>query len=133
MFSRFMEWAKDGGKDSPVDAFFLFEIKGLCSVALLKFNPGRREAYHSHAFNAVTLFLGGLLMEEFPDGSSKIYQRGFKYTPRNLVHRVLSVNTSYAITFRGPWQKEWSEHKNGVETRLTNGRKVVSKTKSQNR
>ena len=48
---------KDGGKESPVDGYFLIECKGLFSVALLKFNKGGREAYHTHAFDAYTWFL----------------------------------------------------------------------------
>jgi DNA modification methylase len=44
---KFLTKTKDGGPESPVDAYFLFEIKSLCSVALLKFNRGCREAHHT--------------------------------------------------------------------------------------
>jgi hypothetical protein len=51
---KFFCWSKDGGPDSPVEAFFLFEIKSLCSIALLKFNCDIRERmarYHEFAFD----------------------------------------------------------------------------------
>ena len=46
MITRFFSKAKDGGKDSPVDGYFLIEIKWLFSVVLLKFNKGHRDNCH---------------------------------------------------------------------------------------
>jgi len=46
---RLFQKAKDGGPESPVDGYFLIEIKSLFSIALLKFNNGGRENYHTHA------------------------------------------------------------------------------------
>lgn len=59
---NFLVKKKDGGPESPVDAYFLVELKGLFSIALLKFNKGCREAFHSHAFDAWTWFLSGDLV-----------------------------------------------------------------------
>lgn len=70
---------KDGGPDSNVRMRGL-EIKGLCSVLELHFAPGSREAYHSHAFNAVSWVLSGALWEDghahAHHGFAHIYQRG---------------------------------------------------------
>ena len=50
---------KDGGPESKVDGYWLFRHKRLFTVALLRFSKGSREAYHSHAFNAVSWVLTG--------------------------------------------------------------------------
>lgn len=119
--------SKDGGPDSPVDAFFVVEIKSLFSVALLKFNKGGREAFHSHAFNAFTWFLCGELIEEKVCGDDYMYKRGLipKHTLRGNCHRVKAINTSYCLTVRGPWVDRWKEVVDGREITLTHGRKVV--------
>lgn len=113
--------AKDGGPASPVDAFFLIEIKNLFSIALLRFNKGGREQYHTHAFNALTWFLHGNLVEE--DISSKLYKYTHslvpKYTPKSKNHRVFAVTTSWCLTIRGPWDKTWTEHSSNKKTKTT--------------
>ena len=48
---------KDGGPESTVWGFWLIEIKKLFSVALLCFENGSREAFHTHAFNSVSWVL----------------------------------------------------------------------------
>lgn len=115
---RFMEWADDGGKNSGVRGFFFIELKNLFSVVLLRFNPGSREAFHSHAFNAVTLWLKGRVYEEKPrfgSGTPRqtgIFGSGFKrwkYTRRDNMHRVSSVGRSWALSVRGPWVDTWQE------------------------
>ena len=75
--THFFNKAKDGGSESPVDAYFLIEIKGLFSIAVLKFNEGRRESFHTHAFTAWTWFLKGNLEEEKFDGTKIKYTRNF--------------------------------------------------------
>lgn len=116
---RLFQKVKDGGPDSPVDAYVLIEIKSLFSLMLLKFNPGKREAYHSHAFNAWTLWLKGFATEHMvdPDGQFHYaeYTAGsFKRTPRELVHRYFVKKydgPAWALTFRGPWADTWKEYK----------------------
>lgn len=119
---------KDGGPESHVTGFFFVEIKWLFSIVLLHFAPGSRESYHSHAFNALTYWLEGKVLEQYPDGKGKTWMKGqWKVTPRNLMHRILSIGESWAISFRGPWKKTWQEYNalNNQTTILKDGRKVV--------
>lgn len=126
---KFFSKAKDGGPDSPVDGYFLFEIKSIGSIALLKFNKGAREAYHTHAFNAWTWFLDGWMVEQ-KFGSKEVvpYKRSWKpkYTPRDNNHRVIAFRDSWCLTIRGPWLDTWTEDHNGITTVLTHGREVVA-------
>lgn len=124
---KFFNRSKDGGPESPVDAFFLFEIKSLCTVALLRFNEGSREALHTHAFNALTWFIHGDLVEEDISGSYYVYKRSWlpKITRRNKNHRVLARFTSWCFTIRGPWASTWTEDTDTHHTVLTHGRKIV--------
>ena len=124
-----MSKAKDGGPDSPVDAYFLIECKSLFSIALLKFNKGGREQYHTHAFNAYTWFLSGSMYEECIDGSLYKYEKGLfpKITRRCKNHRVRASENSWCITVRGPWIDTWTEHSDDktIKTTLTHGRKII--------
>ena len=124
---------KDGGPKSPVDAYFLIEVKGLFSVALLKFNKGCREQYHTHAFNAYTWFLKGELVEEDVGGSTYNYGLSMKpkLTPRAKNHRVKALKDSWCFTLRGPWESTWTEYDELLNetTTLTYGRDVVRSTK----
>lgn len=124
---KFFSKSKDGGPESPVDAFFLFEIKALCTIALLRFNQGGREAYHTHAFNAWTWFLCGDMVEQDVNGEFYCYERSIlpKITRRNKNHRVRAFKTSWALTIRGPWSKTWTETVDGKNIVLTHGRKRV--------
>ncbi len=130
---KFFTWAKDGGPESPVDAFFLFEIKSVCSIAVLRFNPGRREAFHTHAFNAWTWFIGGDLVEEYLTDEGLVeynhYERSLlpKVTLRNRNHRVLALDTSWCLTVRGPWADTWTEDTDTHHTVLTHGRKIIKR------
>lgn len=128
--------AKDGGKDSPVTAFFLIEWKGLFSIALLKFNKGSREAYHTHAFHAWTWFLWGSMTEERLYDRHKVntkYRAKLKpkFTHKDNLHRVIAHKDSWCFTLRGPWSKTWREydHVKGLTTVFGHGRKVLSITK----
>lgn len=107
----FFKWGKDGGKESLVRALYLIEIKNLFSVVLLKFKDGSREAYHSHAFNAISWVIKGELQENLIDGQVKRYCPSLKpiYTGRDTFHKIISVGNTYALTFRGPWNKTWNE------------------------
>ena len=127
---RLIEKSKDGGPASPVDAFFLFEIKSLFSIALLRFNMGGREAYHTHAFNALNWFISGELIEQDVSGKSYNYRRSIwpKITRRDKNHRVFAYRTSWCLTIRGPWKNTWTEYDAGTDTTttLTNGRYVIT-------
>lgn len=129
---RLFQKVKDGGPESPVDAYFLIELKGLFSVALLKFNEGHRESYHSHAFDALTWFLSGELVEDNLHAHPERYRRGIlpKVTPRSQMHRVKAYKDSWCLTLRGPWNDKWQEYNPDTKmfTVLTNGRKIVSQS-----
>ena len=120
---------KDGGPNSPVDGYFLFEIKNLCSIALLKFNKGCREEFHTHAFDALTWFLWGDIEEEDVSGSTYKYTRSFfpKITKKSKNHRVKASADSWCFTIRGPWDKTWTEYNKDTDitTTFTHGRKVI--------
>jgi len=124
---------KDGGKESPVDAYFLIECKGLFSVALLKFNKGGREAYHTHAFDAYTWFLKGDLVEEDVSGEHYTYKRSIfpKLTLKSKNHRVKALSDSWCFTVRGKWDKQWTEYNETDNTSaiFSWGRRVVGKVK----
>ena len=126
---KFFSKAKDGGPNSPVEAHFLFEIKSFCSIALLKFNRGNRESYHTHAFHALTWFISGELVEQDIDGSYHIYRRSLlpKLTRRTKNHRVVAYRTSWCLTLRGSWDSTWTEDTDTHRTVLTHGREIVSR------
>ena len=127
---RFFEKVKDGGANSPVDAYVLIEIKSLFSIMVLHFNPGYREALHSHAFNAFTIWLWGEAFEVFDTWgkSDRVWWPGFmKFTPRSLFHRYVSFRGAWALTFRGPWHDTWEERcSDGRTVTLTHGRKAIA-------
>ena len=131
-FPRLFYTKPDGGNDSGVTAYFLIEWKILFSIGVLKFNEGSREAYHSHAFNALTWRICGEAYEEQLSLYGRMIARRKyavklkpKVTPRSNVHKVIAYTESWAFTIRGPWEDTWYEYKNGEKITLTHGRKVV--------
>lgn len=120
----------DGGPDSGVTGYWLVESKKLGSVVLLHFRPGSREAFHNHAFNALTWWLKGNVVEHFldEDKKSKVWYPSFipKITRREDFHKIYARKSSWALSIRGPWKETWNEFKNDTMTTLTFGRKVVS-------
>lgn len=123
----------DGGKDSGVTGYWLIECKSLFSVVLLRFSHGSRDAFHSHAFHALTWWLHGSVIETIFDketnqvSSKKRWYPSFipKLTKRNCFHRIDSYGVSWALSIRGRWSKNWEEHKNGETYKLAHGRKRV--------
>ena len=129
---KFLEITKDGGAESTVWAHWLFEIKGPCSVVLLRFEPGSRDAYHEHAFNCVSWVLRGKLIESVRDGGvlwANLYCPSLRpvVTRRDTFHKVVSVGRTWVVSFRGPWAKTWREYlpDTGEVRTLTHGRKEV--------
>lgn len=128
---KFFRRAKDGGPRSTVTGYWLIEWKRVFSIALLKFGPGSRDEYHSHAFNSWSWILNrGVLLEEFKGGGTKTHWRSWRSirTLREHFHRVFSVGTTWVLTFRGPWSKTWMEWDPATEktTTLTDGRREAS-------
>lgn len=121
--------APDGGAGSGVTGFYLVEIKSLFSIVLLRFSKGSREAFHSHAFNAWTVWLRGevRVREYFLPTSMFLRWRAgqIKFTPRNCFHKIEGGRTAWALTFRGPWADRWQESRRGRLVTLTHGRKEV--------
>lgn len=131
-FPRLFYKKPDGGKESGVTGYFLIEWKILFSIGLLHFKKGSREAYHTHAFNALTWWIKGKVSElhyNKPE-NNKDFKRSLKpkYTTRDCFHKVLSHENTWALTFRGPWSniwKEFRERSNKMIT-LTHGRKELN-------
>ena len=130
---KFFEYGSDGGKDSGVIGFWICEIKWLFSIVILKFKEGTRENYHSHAFNAYTFFISGMVEEELLNKETKVWKSSFypKYTPRNTFHKIRALTETWCISFRGPWLNYWYEYspKNEEYILLTNKRKILNKFK----
>jgi len=130
---KFLSYGKDGGPESTVHGYWLVEIKGLFSIVLLKFDNGSRDAYHEHAFDSISWVLSGKLVEhvigKYATGLDVVYVPGVKpvLTSKDTWHRVISVGTSWVLSFRGPWRKTWREYKmiDGSQVTLTHGRKEV--------
>lgn len=119
-------FGKDGGPESTVWGYF-FELKRLFSVVLLRFEPGSREAYHSHAFNSVNWVLRGHLTEYHLDGRKQTYRPSWLpvLTRRSTFHKVYAEKRSWVLSIRGPWTKTWQEYVGGRVVTLTHGRRVV--------
>lgn len=124
---------KDGGTESKVTGYWLIESKKFFSIALLKFDKGSREAYHTHAFNALSWVLKGELLENTLT-SGEDTQKTFKpsfipiYTPWKCFHRVFGISdVTWAFTIRGPWRDKWKEFlpQSKELITLTHGRKQV--------
>lgn len=128
---------KDGGPDSTVTGYWLIECKSLFSIVLLKFEGKSREAYHTHAFNAVSWVLKGCLTEMRVVGSSEggirlrtFFKPSLKpiFTSKDNMHKVSSDGVSWVLSFRGPWKDEWSEINENGHQILTHGRRVKNKS-----
>lgn len=126
---KLFRYMKDGGPESKVWGFWLLEWKPVCSVVLLHFKHGSRDAYHSHAFSAVSWLIKGKLTEHTIEGTVNVFTPGLKpiWTPRKMFHQVFSEGNSLVLSFRGPWSKTWREWlpKERKHVVLTHGRKVV--------
>jgi len=128
---RFLQKAPDGGTNSGVTGYFLIEIKWLFTIVLLRFNKGSREAYHEHAFNAWTLWLKGHVKEHHldrPDDPLEFRGGQVKYTPRTCFHKIEGIETTWALSFRGPWRDFWREWRDGKVVWLTHGRLEVEQS-----
>jgi hypothetical protein len=121
--------AKDGGPESTVTGYWLIEAKKLFSIALLKFEDGSRDSYHTHAFNSVSWVLSGAVQEHTLDGTCDEYHPSWLpvLTLKERFHRVVSKGTTWVLTFRGPWDDTWREYSPRASrfSTLTHGRREV--------
>ena len=117
----------DGGIDSGVTGYMLIEWKKVFSIGILHFKKGTRDAFHNHAFNAITWWLKGSVTEELTSGARKDFKPSIKpkVTKRDCYHKVIAHLSSWAITFRGPWNDTWNELRSDKELTLTHGREIV--------
>jgi hypothetical protein len=127
---KICHYGKDGGQESRVWGFWFIGIKSLFSVALLRFEDGSREAYHSHAFNCVSWVLRGRLVEKHYRGGVNVHKAGLKpvVTRRSTFHKVESRGRTWVLTFRGPWSDTWQEFlpEQRRFVTLTHGRQEVA-------
>lgn len=137
---KFLFKSKDGGPESNVTGYWLFESKRFGSIALLRFDSGSREAFHNHAFNTISWVLKGHLLGIVKDGDKEALAENINlvvhikpswkpiYTSRDRMHKVFGMaDKTWVISFRGPWNETWKEYlpKDDKEVTLTNGRKIV--------
>lgn len=128
---RFFFKSKDGGAESNVTGYWLIESKSLFSIVLLRFDIGSREAFHTHAFNAISWVLTGGLREVVHGSDKAVFMfPSWKpiYTPRERFHRVFGLfTTTWAISIRGPWKNIWKEYLPNLKkyVTLTHGRKEI--------
>lgn len=126
---KFFKHMKDGGPESKADGYWLIEWKSLFSIAILHFHDGTRDAYHNHAFSAISWLFKGTLRERLLDGHVIKYTPSFIpiYTSRKRFHQVRSEGDSWVLTFRGPWLDEWQEYipEENKYLTLTHGREIV--------
>jgi hypothetical protein len=125
---------KDGGQDSNVRCWGV-EIKGAFSILLLHFAPGSREAFHSHAFNAVSWLLWGSLYErvrmvDMPEDYAESWWHlpGWRVirTWRGTFHKVSGGSLgAWVLTLRGRWHPTWKDGQPGAPDTLTHGRRKV--------
>jgi len=127
---KLFRYMKDGGPESHVAGFFFVEIKSLFSVVLLHFGSGSREAFHTHAFDAVSWLLSGSLREHHIEGNRVWYRPSWRpiFTARETFHKVTSRGDSWVLSIRGPWAPHWHEYLPSEEryVTLTHGRRVVA-------
>lgn len=127
LFNRY-----DGGADSGVTGYWLIEWKRVFSIVLLRFGPSTREVLHSHAFHALTWWLRGEAREHHADGRVLTWRPSLrpKWTPRSVCHRIEPLRETWALSFRGPWRRTWTEWSPArrVLTTLGHGRRVLDES-----
>jgi len=127
-FPRIFFKKYDGGRLSGVSGYMLIEWKPVLSIGLLRFSKGSREAYHNHAFNALTWWLRGYVVEERLNNIRTEFGPSLhpKFTPRGNFHKVIGKKVTWALTIRGPWTDTWQEYRPNVGfVTLTHNRQEV--------
>ena len=129
--NKFIRINKDGGPHSKVWIYAL-QIKKIGTIALLRFEDGSREAYHSHAFNCFSWVLKGKLVERhlnFPEAPD-IHTPALRPfgTYRQTFHKVESIGRTWVLSFRGPWADRWHEYLEDERRfrTLTHGRREIT-------
>ena len=135
---RFFIKSKDGGIESRVYGYWLFESKRFGSICLLNFKKDSRDAYHTHAFDAISWVLYGQISEielhymtdyHYTTGPF-VYKASLKpiFTPKDKFHKVSGItDNTWVLSFRGGWVNRWKEYlpREMKHVTLTHGRKEV--------
>lgn len=118
----------DGGANSGVTGYWLIEAKSAFSIVLLHFRPGTREAFHEHAFHAITLWIKGRVREHHLDSfETKEFRAGqIKFTPRSCFHKIEALGHAWCLSIRGPWVDRWREQRGDRTVTLTYGRREIA-------
>ena len=129
---------KDGGDESSVTGYWLVEIKSLFSIVLLRFEGKTRSVFHSHAFNCFSWCVSGGLTEGQLKSYSSMYVKFIsrepslipfvtKRTDCHMVEPSLLSKPTWVLSFRGPWNKTWSEFNPQTRqyTKLGHGREII--------
>lgn len=129
---KILHKAKDGGLESNVTGYWLIESKKFFSVVLLRFDEGSREAFHTHAFNAISWVIKGEMHEHTIDGEIIKLKPSLLpiYTSRKRFHKVYGIaKSTWALSLRGPWVDTWKEFLPNLNKyiTLTHGRKIITK------
>ena len=105
---------KDGGSESSTTGYWLIECKSLFSIVLLKFEGISRDAFHTHVFHSLSWVVKGELQEKFKSNYKQIRLHSASWIPfitrKEDFHKVNVIGTAWALSFRGPWQKQWLEN-----------------------
>jgi hypothetical protein len=132
---RFHWGTKDGGPESHVYMYGV-ESKRFGSLLALRFEDGSREAFHSHAFNCISLVVTGCLLEQwlvgtYPTSTLMMPAHTAGKVIRTYVdtfHQVFSLGRTWVLTLRGPWRSSWQEYLPAEDryVTLTHGRKEAA-------
>lgn len=112
--------------------FTLFESKHLFSVIFYWFiGDGWQDRYHDHAFRAISLRLWGSYQERvmYPGGDVEEVPRNtsrWRYFPRRHMHMLGHSKGCLVMLVAGPWQRFWSEIKDGRVRTLAWSRKMAN-------
>ena len=113
-----------------LDRITLFENKYLFSIHIHIFNTIKQDRFYTHAFAGIAFLLKGGYEEEWKDENGLVHIKqikpGIRFIPRYYNHRIMkSKKNTISVLFTGPWDKLWTEEKDGKIRVLTWGRKVI--------
>lgn len=113
--------------------FTVFESKAAFSIIFYFFvGAGWQDRFHTHAFRAVSLRIFGSYRERVKHTDGTISERLrdekriFHFAKRHE-HMLGHSTGCLVLLLAGPWEKTWTETRNGQVRTLAWGRKTVAK------
>ncbi|MEE9336292.1 MAG: hypothetical protein V3U65_19555 [Granulosicoccaceae bacterium] len=110
--------------------FIIFESKIFFSIILYYFkSAGWQDRFHTHAFNAISIKLFGsyavrdIVGDTVVEGERKEI---IKYFPKATNHMLGPSKGCATLLFSGPWDRSWTETKEGRVRTLLWGRKIAT-------